>query len=186
MRDCWAGLARLGLCGQIARLPQPRRVRGAQPGHSRGLQPGCPPAPPRAPQGLMVSLKRQAGPGPAPLPAAIYGGICLSEGFITAVKEPSVCRGAGQGGSALPSSPVMGSLFLAPSDGAVGQRMRWDAAAACAARRCPCPCAGSAGGPRSVGAPRGQPSLQRHQGRGTGFLGVRRCRAAQSPGASRV
>lgn len=108
-----------------------------------GLQPGCPPAPPRAPQGLMASLKRQAGPGPARPPAGIYGGICLGEGFITAVKEPSVCRGRqcrgpSRGGLLCRSLLLMGSLSWAPSGGAVPPRMWWDAAAAWGGRACSC------------------------------------------------
>lgn len=65
-------------------------------GPAQTRHPGCGIGPclavhPPAQLGLMVSLKCQAGPGLAPLPGRIDGGICLREGFITAIKQPRVC-----------------------------------------------------------------------------------------------
>lgn len=67
-----------------------------------------PRAPPRAPPGLMVLLKRQAGLGPDPLQVKIYGGICLGEGFITAFKRPRGCWGAAAPGGDLPCTAMQG------------------------------------------------------------------------------
>lgn len=64
--------------------------------------------PPRAPPGLMVLLKRQAGLGPDPLQVKIYGGICLGEGFITAFKRPRGCWGAAAPGGDLPCTAMQG------------------------------------------------------------------------------
>lgn len=80
------------------------------------------------------------------------------------LKRRACAGGPGREGLLCRSSLVMGSLSRAPSDGAVPRRMRGDAAAACAGRACPC--AGSAVGLGSVGAPRGQPTLQWDVGRG--------------------
>lgn len=81
-----------------------------------GLSPARVP-PPFSGSPAIDGVVKASGWPSQPAAAGIYGGMCLGEGFITAVKELSVCRaghgsalpGAAGRGLALPGTPGWGS-----------------------------------------------------------------------------
>lgn len=60
MRDCWAGIARLEMCGQIANLSQPRGSRGV-PRCGTGGSGGLSPCPTRAEAAARLSPRPASG-----------------------------------------------------------------------------------------------------------------------------